>query len=376
MNRRGRTNSRAEWRYFGLALLIAAAAVAPVQAQQPGVRPPSGRPSAIVTTGVHYQRFIFEDADHIEEISLPIYAEVPLGSATSMSLRTSPATVRGRGLEPVAGLSDAQFSVSHFAEIAGGSVVVSLGMNLPSGKRALTQDEFETTVLLSRNFYDFRTPAFGQGFNVSPGFTWAVPLSENLVIGIGAAYQYKGAFEPIEEMEADYQPGAEVLLTGGLDVRLMPATALSGDVTITRYGADEIDGESVFESGNQIVTTIQFLKYWGFDELRVIGRYRSRARGNLVAPGADPTPAIEALPNQMDVEATYRMRTGPAISIGLQGGVHFFDETDVYSSMLLVSAGVTPQMSVGGAIDLWTRFAVRVGEFTGVETAAGLAFRL
>lgn len=293
-----------------------------------------------------------------------------------MSLRTSPATVRGRGLEPVGGLSDAQFALSHFAEIAGGSVVVSLGMNLPSGKRALTQEEFETTVLLSRNFYDFRTPAFGQGFNVSPGLTWAVPLSENLVIGVGAAYQYKGAFEPMEDMEADYQPGAEVLLTGGLDVRLMAATALSGDVTLTRYGADEIDGESVFESGNQVVTTIQFLKYWGFDELRVIGRYRSRARGSLVAPGADPSPAIEALPNQMDFVASYRMRTGAAASIGWQGGIHYFEETDVFSSKLLVSAGVTPQISVGRAIDLWTRFALRVGDFTGIETAAGLAFKL
>ena len=363
-------------RCLGLALLIAASAVGPVRAQQPGVRPASTRPSAVVTTGLHYQRFIFEDDAHVEEISFPIYAEVPLGSATSVSLRTSPATVRGRGVESIGGLSDAQLSLSHFAEIAGGSVVVSLGMNLPSGKRTLTQEEFETTVLLSRNIYDFRTPAFGQGFNVSPGLTWAIPLSENVVVGVGAAYQYKGAFEPIENMEADYQPGAEVLLTGGLDLRLMPAAALSGDVTLTRYGADEIDGESVFESGSQVVSTIQFLKYWGFDELRVIGRYRSRARGSLVAPGADPSPAIEALPNQVDIAASYRMRTGAATSIGWHGGVHYFDETDVFSSKLLVSAGVTPQIAVGHAIDFWTRFSMRVGDFTGVEAAAGLAFRL
>lgn len=334
------------------------------------------RPSASVSTGIHYQRYILEDDGNLEEISFPIYAEVPIGLSTSMSLRTSPATVRGRDLEPISGLSDAQFSLSHYREIGRGSVVLSLGLNLPSGKRALTQDEFETTVQLSRNFYDFRTPAFGQGFNAAPAVTLALPLGDNLVVGVGASYQYKGGFEPVEGMDESYQPGSEVLLTGGVDVRLMPATAVSGDVTFTRYGTDKIGPDAVFESGDQLVTTIQFLKYWGFDELRVIGRYRSRSKGNLAAAGLDPSPALQTLADQLDLFASYQLRTGSSTSIGIYTGVYYFDETDVFASKLLLSLGVMPAMSVSDVLDFRTRFGFRLGDISGVETAAGLSVKL
>lgn len=376
MNRIGRRPSFRCACRLGVLLLLVGTLTAAANAQPSDVRPVSPRPAALVTTGVHYQRYMLEDDRHIEEISFPIYAEVPLGRSTSMSLRTSPATVRGRDLAAISGLSDAQFSLSHFTRIGGGSIVLSLGLNLPTGKRALTQEEFETTVHISRNFYDFRTPAFGQGFNASPGATLALPLSDHVVLGVGAAYQYKGGFEPLEGMDDSYQPGGEVLLTGGLDVRLMPATAVSADVTYTRYGTDEIGSEPVFQSGHQVVTTMQFLKYWGFDELRVVGRYRDRGRGSHVAPGADPSPALQALSNQFDLFASYRMRTGTSTSIGFNGGVYYFDETDVFSSTLLFSLGAAPEMSIANFGRFWTRFAFRAGDFLGLETAAGITIDL
>lgn len=357
-------------------LLIMLLPFSTAQAQQLGPSTQGVRPTGVVTTGVYYQRYVLEQDRHIEEISFPIHVAVPVGPSTSVSLRTSPASARGRGLESITGLSDAQFMVSHGGRIGGSSFVLTLGVNLPSGKRALTPDEFETTVQLSRNMYDFRTPAFGQGLNASPGVTWAVPLGEQIVLGLGAAYQYKGGFKPLDGMDDSYRPGSEVLLTGGLDVRVGPAAALSGDVTYTRYGTDTIGSAEVFDAAAQLTTTLQLLMYRGFDELRVLGRYRDRGRGNLLAPGADPAPAMQTLPNQVDIFGSYRLRTAASTSIGFHSGIHYFDETDVFPSRVLLSLGVAPERSLSDEISLWTRFSSRLGDFVGLEVGAGLTVEI
>jgi hypothetical protein len=337
---------------------------------------PGDRPSSLVTTGIFYQKYVLDEDRHIEEISFPVYLAVPIGRSTGISLRASPATVNGRDLAPISGLSDAQVQLSHAATLRGSSFVFNLGLNLPSGRRALTQEELATTVQLSRNFFDFRTPAFGQGFNISPGVTWAFPAGDMLVLGIGVAYQYKGSFKPLEGMDESYQPGSEILITGGADVRIAPGAALSGDVTYTRYGTDKIGSEDVFESGDRVVATVQLLRYQGFDALRVVGRFRTRGKGSLPAPGADAVPALQTLANQLDLFTSYRMETTSATSIGLHAGVHYFDESDVFSSKLLFSAGVTPEMRLANAVDFWTRFSVRLGDFTGLEAGTGLSFGL
>ena len=347
-----------------------------VRGQERTVRLPGDRLPAVVTTGVFYQRYLVDDDRHIEEISFPVFASVPVGPTTGLSLRASPATVTGQNLEPLSGLSDAQLSLSQSGRLWGSGLVLSLGLNLPSGKRALTQEELETSVQLSRNFYDFRTPAFGQGFNLSPSVTWAVPLGEQLVVGLGVAYQYKGSFKPVEEMDESYQPGDELLLTGGVDVSIARATALSGDLTYTLYGTDTIGSEDVFEAGDRLVATLQFRKYQSFNELRVVGQFRSRGKGSLPAPGADSSPARQTLNNQLDLFGSYRMETTASTSIGLHAGVHYFDETDVFSSKLLLSAGVTPEISLSDEVGFWTSFSFRIGDFTGLEAGTGLSFTL
>ncbi len=95
-----------------------------------------------------------------------------------------------------------------------------------------------------------------------------------------------------------------------------------------------------------------------------------------MAPGAAPTPALQTLPNQVDVFASYRMRTGTSTSIGLHTGVHYFDETDVFSSKLLVSMGVSPETALSDTVDFWTRFGVRLGDFLGLEAGTGLSVTL
>ncbi len=74
---------------------------------------------------------------------------------------------------------------------------------------------------------------------------------KNIVLGLSASYQFKGEFEPVEEIE-NYKPGNELLLTGGIDVRVNETANFSSDIVFTVYGTDKLSGEKVFCLREQI----------------------------------------------------------------------------------------------------------------------------
>src|SRR4030042_3523372 len=114
---------------------------------------------------------------------------------------------------------------------------------MPTGRKKLSMDEFITSYQISLNQYNFAVPNFGQGFNLAPGISWARPLKANIVFGAGISYQYRGPFEPFAGMSGKYDPGDEILLTGGLDFRLTETSTFSTDMIWNSYGADRLNGE-------------------------------------------------------------------------------------------------------------------------------------
>ncbi|MFB3105756.1 MAG: hypothetical protein ACE1ZA_12665, partial [Pseudomonadales bacterium] len=145
-----------------------------------------------ISIGALYQSYTENDSS-LSEVSIPLAISIPIGRNLGVSLIASQASASGDNVESLSGVSDVQVGLSYYQKIGQGSVVVSLGVNLPSGKRELTQDEFETSIFLSQHFFNFRVPGFGQGFNISPGVIMAFPVSENAVFGVGASYQIKGS---------------------------------------------------------------------------------------------------------------------------------------------------------------------------------------
>src|SRR5690606_28120510 len=115
----------------------------------------------------------------------------------------------------------------------------------------LSSEEFRTSVLLSQHVYGFRVPVLGQGFNAAPGLTVAVPVSDRVVVGVGFAYQYRGAFEPLDDGRS-YDPGDEVLVTGGLDAALSDTWTISGDASYALYQTDRLDDEDRYRSGTKV----------------------------------------------------------------------------------------------------------------------------
>lgn len=328
-----------------------------------------------VTTLALYQQYADGD-DHVEEITVPISVFVPVGQNLGLSLRASPARASGRTLETVSSVSDAQASLSFSRAIGSGSAVLAVSANLPSGKSTLSQDEFETALHLSQNFYDFYVPVFGQGFNAAPSLSVAIPISDGVVVGIGAAYQVKGRFAPSSEFSTEYDPGDELLLTAGLDLRVGPGAALSGDLTYTTYGSDRIGEHVAFTSGDRVTLTTQLLQFVRRDELRVIVRYRSKGKSELPTVDGTGIEVERSVPNQFEVLGRYRTRLieHAALTVLVQG--RFYSETEAFESKSLFDVGVAPEFDVSDSVRFITRFVYTAGSFTGVTAGLGLGYAM
>ncbi len=255
-----------------------------------------------------YQRWGINDGDNFSEFSMPLFIYFPVNRNFGLSLRGNGASASGDNLETLSGLTDTQLNANYYIENA--NVIFNLGINLPTGKKDLSLQEFRTSNLISHNIFKFQIPNFGQGLNVTAGFTWVQPLNESVVFGLGASYQYKAGFKPLKNFIENYNPGDEILLTGGFDVRLSPTATLSSDVIFTIFGTDKIGDDEVFAPGNRLVLNGQFRKYFNFNEFRLFVRYRIRAKNEqaIVLGEALSQETEKTFPNQLEVLSYYRIR--------------------------------------------------------------------
>lgn len=298
-------------------------------------------------------------------------AFVPVGRRASFWLQTSQVTATGDDLETLSGFGDTQAGVTYTRPLGEGSLVSTLNVNLPSGKRELTRDEFTTSILLSQTFFDFRIPGFGQGTNVSPSLTWAVPVQDDVVVGVGASYQYRGSFRPVQFDDSEYDPGDEMLVTGGIDLRLGRTEAVSGDVSYTLY-TDDSWGTQSFSPGNKVVASLQYLSYMGFDELRVQARYSSRAKTTLPVGAGLTSEAQRLTPTHLNLLGTYRWRFSRDGAVRFLAQGRFFGEAEPYEAQNVVDVGMLPEWSLADALHLQGRFVYTAGSFSGLEAGVGL----
>lgn len=305
----------------------------------------------------------------LTEWSLPIQATVPIRERLQLSLRAGLASAGGDNLESVTGLGDVQASLSYTREVGEGSVILSAGANVPTGKRKLTLEEFATATLLSQNFYDFQMPGFGQGLGVATGATWAVPIGEDVVLGLGGSFQFRGGYIPVEGMGETYNPGNEVLVTGGIDYRLSRTSALSGDVAVTLYGTDTLGDVERFEAGTKVSAAVQFRRDQGYSTLRLLARYEGREKSTLPAAVGGAS-QLQLLPNQGTVRGNYATRLREGVRLELEATGRYFGETTAYDSQTVATVSVTPQFAVGEGARIGPHLAYTAGSFSGLE--AGL----
>jgi len=134
--------------------------------------------------------------------------------------------------------------------------LVSLGVNIPSGRESLEGKETEIASFLFLDFLNFPVRNLGEGLKFNLSFARAFQ-GKNLTWGLGGGYQYNQSYNPYHDL-SEYKPGDRVHLTGGFSSN-PNKVKLSGDLTYTIYQADEQEGRKIFKDGNQLDMKSSFL---------------------------------------------------------------------------------------------------------------------
>lgn len=323
---------------------------------------------AAVNLSPLYQSW-FVGGRRFSEASSVISIYQPLAREASASLRGAMGAADG-DLTSLSGFTDVQLAGDYYVESA--NLIFNLGIGIPSGKRNLSLAEFLSSILITNNLFRFQVPHFGTGFNVAPGVLWALPLNEDVVLGFGAGFQYRGAFNPLTNF-GSYNPADEISGAAGIDIRLEETSSLSADVVFTRYGTDEIDGQPLFSPGNKILISLQFTKTFDVDDLIVRATHRTKARAEIALAGP-LTPLVERVePNQTELMCGYTLHTSEKFSIQFFAEARFFEETSApFSGFTIVGVGVSPLLTIADQVTLPFRIKYSYGSGPGNTTLSGI----
>ena len=185
----------------------------------------------------------------INQLVFPLSFFVPLKDNYELKIFTSAALT---DLDSTGGKNDLNGFNDTKIQVAGSffddQYLVSLGINLPSGKKSLEPEEMKVARFLSFDYLNLPVKNFGEGFNLNLNlvrvFEW-----KNLVWGVGAGYQYYGTYQPYHNF-SDYKPGDRFHLTGVVSFNL-GNVKLMGDLSSLQYQSDKQAGRKIFKDGNQ-----------------------------------------------------------------------------------------------------------------------------
>ncbi|MBN1893529.1 hypothetical protein JW906_03495 [bacterium] len=257
-----------------LFLMAVPAAVSLVQAQP--FRLQSDR---IGTCQAVYESWKAKD-DKITEFAFPFSVVYPFGDKTKMYAVTAPAFSNLDTGEKfsLGGWSD--LKIGGHSLVFDDKMLLTFGLNLPTGKHALTSEQVPVASVLAMPAFNFRVPTLGQGLDVQAGLNGAGEFGD-FVVGYGATYLIKGPFQPFDGLEDSYNPGDEITFALGADrnaVLLGREMRLTADVLYTLYFPDTWGEEKVFQSGNRIWIQVMSTFKWNEKDVAVLIRERIKGK--------------------------------------------------------------------------------------------------
>ena len=285
--------------------------------------------------------------DPFTEYSARLRLRYRFSRNANLALQTNPGQVSG--LEPsLQGFTDTQaaFSYRFFRP----DVALNVGLNLPTGRRELSQAAFETSTVVANSIFGFHLPTFGQGLNANVSFVWAKALSDALVLGLGAGYEVRTTYEPVAGVR--YDPGDELMLTAGLDYRLNEVTALDGNVIVRLHGKDRLDDQDFLTVGNRYTVHLKLTRYLGFHTFSVWAYVRHQQK-NEAAAAFPLVDAAQRNPNGAELHGELRLRASPKLVIRLQGEGRLYGSTTLaFSKARLVGLGIQPEWTMAPGVTL------------------------
>ncbi len=236
--------------YSALVLcLIIAALAAPVSAQVIYGQPTAGQ-FRLTYTSYSVENDAGQTITEASQLLMPLSGFVPLDENFEMKFFIANAsnTAEFDGSESdLNGISDARIQFNR--SFSDDRMILSLGLNLPTGKKELTDDEQAVTQALSTNYLGFPLRRLGEGFNMNVLFG-AATSSDNIRLGGSILYEITGSYDAFEGL-VDYDPGNKFSLMGSIDAE-SGNILWRGSLSYTAYTADQAAGIDVFSQADEL----------------------------------------------------------------------------------------------------------------------------
>ena len=215
--------------------------------------------------GVYQRTIAGGDSVRVESASqftVPIGVRVPLGERWTVDLSgayangTVSLAARDTALDVdryrVNGLTDLRLRAT--GRVIGDNVVVTLGVNLPTGKTSLNSEEFSAMRVLAAPAFAFQTPTLGLGAGGTVGIVYAREAA-GWAWALGGSYELRNSYDPVTFV-GEMNPSDAVHLSvggDGLVGRHGMTIALSADI----FTKDRLTSLDPGDGQNAVAGTVE-----------------------------------------------------------------------------------------------------------------------
>ncbi|HUF27365.1 MAG TPA: hypothetical protein VMM18_10345 [Gemmatimonadaceae bacterium] len=213
---------------FVAASLLAGALPAGAQQRLTGLRTVSASPTFETWSfGARLFQPAFEGGDSLElrgasQWSVPVTVAIPLGdrwrfdvAAAYASGRVSLRAGSARSLS-LSGMSDTKLRLTR--QFGGDNVLLTLGVNAPTGKTSLDDEELAALRVLGAPALAHQLPTLGSGFGGTAGIVFARPIGA-WGWAAGVSYEMRGSYTPLADAGGipapDFSPSDVIHLSLG-----------------------------------------------------------------------------------------------------------------------------------------------------------------
>jgi hypothetical protein len=329
----------------------------------------------ILRSGIVIQKWTVEDlTDPISEGTFPIEFIYPIRDNLNIQINHSPALSRF-GDYDLSGLSDTWIRSTF--KLADNRTLFSAGIGLPTGKTKLDDSEMMMTGLLSQNALKFQLPVFGQGLTLSGGVMYAYPVNNQLTVGLGLNYVYRGSYKFSKLQSLEFNPGDQLGVNAGFDYIMSSRLRSNVDIVFNYYTADKVEKTELFSSGPKLTLKAGFQYQVTFGSLWMRLHYRYRAKNETWDGQALVPESKNSNVTQREVELGSKINLTEIIFLNVNGEIRSYVENESGSGWIdLFGAGLgyevlfSPNFSLSMAFKLFFGdgdFATQNRYFSGTE---------
>lgn len=229
-----------------------------------------------------WNRTVKDKDASIRQISIPFFISYPvsqrfhlfISEANSMSKYDT--EEKKHVSKSLNGIGDTQIQL--LGSMADGHVLLSCGLNIPTGKKF---DEDNIVHTLRQEAYDFEIGKLEEGPGLSLGMVFVKTIAP-VTFDAGISYFYKGSYSPKNEEE--YNPGNLLNFTLGFDTEIA-STMLRSDLSYTHSTPVQRDNKETFRQGDQFDFETELAYQKQRIKLGIIGRGEMKSKNYRLLDG-------------------------------------------------------------------------------------------